>query len=945
MGQIVKKKKKGRPSKADLAKLRSLGKDTSATDRELRRSHRQRNVRYTFDFDDYLDDDELFEDFDDEEDERRREKKLKVLLKLQTSRETATTTTESTPSETRRVSHAPSASQSSSDLGGEGSNRRPSKKRKMSGSGRQVDDGELEPEEDEEDENDDADVDDNENVEDDEVVKGGGGKADEPKGVVEESAPGTPIEVPSGLPLPEKKKLELILDKLQKKDIYGVYAEPVDPEELPDYREVIEHPMDFASVRNKLGNGSYATLEQFESDVFLICSNAMQYNAPDTIYHKQARSIQELAKKKFQKIRLGIERSEELKSEQKTGLSSVVKKPIRKPISRTLQDSVGSDFSSGATLATTGDFQNGSSIVQAFGSERASSVDRLVEGGPPLIDNNIDKAEESLPGKRPLPKIERKPSLNDDNRRATYNNPSQPVASSDSVLSTFEGESKQLVSVGLYADHAYARSLARFAATLGPVAWRIASKRIEQVLPPGSKFGRGWVGEYEALPTPVLMLENCTLKEPPFFTKVEPTVVTRKEDKIPTKPDSSKENILTEPHAERLTKIAPSYKDSLVKDSTQERKSAFFGPTLIKPTATSSPSISLPAKEQAVRVAGLEGRSFFGSPPNKTTFSASSLQQQNSQPRNFIEPEKKVVKQVELNGPPSGSRRATDFVVDRQVLNSSETAATRSKEKVPKNKNLLPSGSFKQHNVNGVSAGLPNGKVNVLDSNKMSSSSSDVAKAASYFYVQDQGLTDPVQLMRMLTDNAQNLHKSSNQSPLDSSPLVPPSPSLRKEDSGNAAAAAAHAWMSIGAGGLRPAGENTNPHKNKISADSMYNPARDLQLQVSRFRGDSPSHGMHFQPEKNSFPFHPFVPQPTRICSDAQFQNQQMVYPQLVTADLSRFPVQSPWQSLSPQVQPRQKQESLPPDLNISFQSSGSPGRPASGVLVDSQQPDLALQL
>ncbi|KAL3643513.1 hypothetical protein CASFOL_014328 [Castilleja foliolosa] len=48
------------------------------------------------------------------------------------------------------------------------------------------------------------------------------------------------------------------------KDIYGVYAEPVDPEELPDYHDIIEHPMNFATVRSKLGNGSYATLEQFE---------------------------------------------------------------------------------------------------------------------------------------------------------------------------------------------------------------------------------------------------------------------------------------------------------------------------------------------------------------------------------------------------------------------------------------------------------------------------------------------------------------------------------------------------------------------------------------------------------------------------------------------------------------------------------------------------------
>lgn len=49
--------------------------------------------------------------------------------------------------------------------------------------------------------------------------------------------------------------------------------------------------------------------------------------------------------------------------------------------------------------------------------------------------------------------------------------------------------------VGLHEPLAYARSLARFAANLGPVAWKVASKRIEYVLPPGTQYGPGWVAE------------------------------------------------------------------------------------------------------------------------------------------------------------------------------------------------------------------------------------------------------------------------------------------------------------------------------------------------------------------------------------------------------------------------------------------------------------------
>lgn len=39
--------------------------------------------------------------------------------------------------------------------------------------------------------------------------------------------------------------------------------------QLPDYHELIEHPMDFGTVRNKLSSGAYANLEQFEVSITL----------------------------------------------------------------------------------------------------------------------------------------------------------------------------------------------------------------------------------------------------------------------------------------------------------------------------------------------------------------------------------------------------------------------------------------------------------------------------------------------------------------------------------------------------------------------------------------------------------------------------------------------------------------------------------------------------
>lgn len=107
MGQIVRRKKKGRPSKADLA--RRSGESPATAQPDLRRSRRRRNVRYNIDYDDYLDEDEEDEE---EEDERRREKKkLKLVVKLNQGGDDddEEEEDESAPSRTRvgsRVNHA-----------------------------------------------------------------------------------------------------------------------------------------------------------------------------------------------------------------------------------------------------------------------------------------------------------------------------------------------------------------------------------------------------------------------------------------------------------------------------------------------------------------------------------------------------------------------------------------------------------------------------------------------------------------------------------------------------------------------------------------------------------------------------------------------------------------------------------------------------------------------
>ncbi|KAI3776550.1 hypothetical protein L1987_46336 [Smallanthus sonchifolius] len=322
---------------------------------------------------------------------------------------------------------------------------------------------------------------------------------------------GSPLQSGPATPLPDKKLLVFILDRLQKKDTHAVFSDPVDPNELPDYFEVIKRPMDFGTVRSKLDEGLYSNLEELEADVYLICSNAMQYNSSDTVFFRQARSIQELAKRDFENLRQEGEDGElqpkVVRRGRPPGKQQVKKTPSRPPLDR-----VGPESTSGATLATTEDNTNESSpynlrkappMLYRFqadgllGSHRSRNGEHYSE----LLSDWNEEFPERI--RKADMKYGNKNLIIDETRRDTYKqfHPSA-YAYDSSLLSNFGGDRKQLLAVGLHAEHGYARSLARFAANLGPVVWKIASKKIEKAVPPGTKFSPGLVGENDPSPPP-----------------------------------------------------------------------------------------------------------------------------------------------------------------------------------------------------------------------------------------------------------------------------------------------------------------------------------------------------------------------------------------------------------------------------------------------------------
>lgn len=309
---------------------------------------------------------------------------------------------------------------------------------------------------------------------------------------------------PTGTPLPDKKLLLFILDRLQKKDTYGVYSEPVDPEELPDYHELIEQPMDFATIREKLLNDSYTTLEQFENDVFLLTSNAMSYNSDDTVYYRQARSIEALAKKDFENLRQASDSEEEQpKIAPRRGRPP---KNAKRTVEKTERD-VSPDLSNPKANKSA----DNTETRKRPAGDRTRNTNISMRDSPILHHSILGSCSGKRTDKTGVcsgpSKYGKKITYLDDDCRSTYD---QQYSHHSPLFSALDCERKLLVPIGVQQQHAYARSLARFAAKLGPVGWDIAAKGIRRVLPE-EKFGPGWVGDGEPL-------QNSQWARVPVFT-------------------------------------------------------------------------------------------------------------------------------------------------------------------------------------------------------------------------------------------------------------------------------------------------------------------------------------------------------------------------------------------------------------------------------------------
>lgn len=302
-----------------------------------------------------------------------------------------------------------------------------------------------------------------------------------------------------------------------------MFSEPVDPKEVPDYYDFIKFPMDFGTMRKKITDGAYASLELFQKDIFLICSNAMRYNARDTVYYRQARAIQEAARKILEALKAGIPFEVDQKSQPSPVKKLSCKRP---PTGKSRFELAGSDYTSGATLATceratwmNHEVAKGGKVVhvdrpavtaacipQGQASSRLCILGSVNGSAGSPMNGRLDSQDDlsGLSMKCMAIRDGKKVQPYDENHRNSYRPHDSLVCGGGPSWTSFGGELQQLIPMGYQQDYAYARSLARFAADLGPAIWKIAAEKIRKALPPGVPFGPGWVVDPSPVVFPVL---------------------------------------------------------------------------------------------------------------------------------------------------------------------------------------------------------------------------------------------------------------------------------------------------------------------------------------------------------------------------------------------------------------------------------------------------------
>lgn len=95
----------------------------------------------------------------------------------------------------------------------------------------------------------------------------------------------------------------LIYDDGDRADKKELFRYPVTPEVAPDYADIIETPMAFSDILERLANHEYSSIDQVEHDIMLIWKNSMTYNKPETTFYRTAERLEKVAMDMIQRAK------------------------------------------------------------------------------------------------------------------------------------------------------------------------------------------------------------------------------------------------------------------------------------------------------------------------------------------------------------------------------------------------------------------------------------------------------------------------------------------------------------------------------------------------------------------------------------------------------------------------------------------------------------------
>ncbi|KAK3025849.1 hypothetical protein RJ639_041297 [Escallonia herrerae] len=276
-----------------------------------------------------------------------------------------------------------------------------------------------------------------------------------------EKPPISGATVPCVSQLPEKRMLEFVLDILQRRDAYDMFAQPVDPKEeliickVEGYYQIVKHPMDFGTMRAKLQEGMYRNLQDFEDDVLLIFKNAMHFNSSATIYFRQARAIHELAKRVFHTLKSNPTRIE-------YEFSLERRRPGRKP-------------QGGA----------GSSRTKFTGNQACQSHHFINQEGDKDLSGPRDSRDLDICKRRQTYRPSTSIGNKNESTFSTVGNSSKELVPAQNVYIKFEIPSVSRVfgrSTRKNWDTGYRDSLLQFVKDLGPTVQKVAVQKLARLI-------------------------------------------------------------------------------------------------------------------------------------------------------------------------------------------------------------------------------------------------------------------------------------------------------------------------------------------------------------------------------------------------------------------------------------------------------------------------------